>query len=95
MKRYMRVKWHHNLADEPVELLSEVDAGVETRKIEIYRDGRMDYAGPDRTTGNTILAEGLMPTVGDLSGQGEFAAQTIDQSDFESAWRRATKGSTP
>src|SRR6185503_15028408 len=45
---YIRVRWQHGHADEPVDLWSELDAArLETRKLEIFRDGRIGYASAD------------------------------------------------
>ena len=56
MKRYLRVTWHHDLAEEPVLIFSDIDAGVETRKVEAYRDGRMDCADENSASGTTQLS---------------------------------------
>jgi hypothetical protein len=90
MRRYMKVEWHHEFEDEPVLLLSEIDGGYETRKVEIYRDGRTDYADSKVATGSTVLAEGLMPTVEDISSDEEFTAHEIGGEEFEELWHRVT-----
>ena len=53
MSRYQKVLWHHDLPDEPVEIYSEIDSGYEAREVEVYRDGRHDYADRSRSTGTT------------------------------------------
>jgi hypothetical protein len=65
--RYQKVLWHHELADEPVVLYSEIDAGFEVRKVEVYRDGRLDYADGSASTGTTGLGQVLTPAVGELN----------------------------
>lgn len=46
---YLKVLWLHDFADEPVELLSEIGPdGYEMRKVERYRDGRLDFADETR-----------------------------------------------
>jgi hypothetical protein len=55
MPRYQSVLWHHDHPDEPMVLYSEIDVGFEVRKVEVYRDGRHDYAGRSRSTGTTML----------------------------------------
>lgn len=89
-KRYLRVTWHHDLCDEPTVLLSETDAGIETRKVEIYADGHMDYAGESMATGATRLSETLMPAAEEIAAQPEFTPEEIDEARFERAWRAAT-----
>ena len=96
MRRFMKVDWLHDLADEPVVLYSEVINGEETRKVEVYRDGRMDYACEGVETGSTQLSSELMPTVKELDEQPEFAAVAITAEEFEDLWARATVArSTP
>jgi hypothetical protein len=88
---YRRVEWHHNFDDEPVTLLSEVgDFGVETRKIEIYRDGRADIADKFMSTGSTMLSERPLPSVEEIEDQPEFTPSLISRGEFEEAWERAT-----
>jgi hypothetical protein len=92
MPRYQRVFWHHDLPDEPVVLYSEIDAGLEVRKVEVYRDGRHDYAGGSRSTGTTVLGEKMMPGVDEFNAEPEFSAGEISAEEFEQAWRRAAPG---
>lgn len=90
MKHYLRVTWRHDFPDEPTVLLHEVEAGMETRKVEIYRDGRMDYASESTATGTTWLSETLMPTIEEIASQPEFVPEEIDEATFERAWNEAT-----
>jgi hypothetical protein len=93
MPSYLKVIWHHDFADEPVVLYSEIDDdGVETRKVEVYRDGRHDYADRTRSMGATVLSEKRMPSIDEIAAQSEFSPSTIDPSEFESVWRRVTEG---
>lgn len=91
MARYQQVAWRHQLHDEPVVLYSEIsDDGIETRKVEEYRDGRLDYAGEGRSTGTTFLSEKRMPTLEEIAQQSEFDPRVITAAEFEAIWRRAT-----
>jgi hypothetical protein len=92
MTRYQRVFWHHDLPDEPVVLYSEIDAGFEVRKVEVYRDGRHDYADGVRSTGTTVLGEKMMPGVDEISADPEFSAQEIGAEEFERVWQRVRRG---
>jgi uncharacterized protein DUF6881 len=91
MPRYQQVRWHHDLADEPVLLYSEIDAGFEVRKVEVYRDGRLDYADGSRSTGTTMLGEKLMPGVAEINEDPQFSAAVITAAEFERVWQRATR----
>lgn len=90
MPRYQKVLWRHNRPDEPVELYSEIDAGFEVRKVEVYRDGRHDYADRSRSTGTTVLGEKVMPGVDEINKDQEFSAVAITMEEFEQVWQRAT-----
>lgn len=66
--RYLMVRWIHDLCDEPVELYSELDdADYEIRKVEIYRDGRRDFADEASSSGSTMLGEGPLPSLEEIA----------------------------
>lgn len=90
--RYWKVRWLHDLPDEPVELYSEIDEyDYERRKVEIYRDGHQDYAGPVASTGTTTLSDVPVGTFDEIAAQDEFDPARISADDFERVWRAATK----
>lgn len=89
MTRYMKVRWNHDFTDEPVLIYSEIDQGLETRKIECFRDGHLDYASSEASSGSSFLSEGLMPTVQDIAADPEFEPETISSEEFEAVWVRA------
>jgi hypothetical protein len=91
MPRYQKVLWHHDLPNEPAVLYSEIDAGLEVRKVEVYRDGRHDYADGSNSTGTAMLGEKMMPGVEEINEEPEFSAVSISAEEFEQAWRRATQ----
>lgn len=86
---YLRVHWHHTDPDQPAIYLSEVEQGVEVRKVEKYTDGRVDWAGPGGATGDTWLSEGLMPFPDEIESQEDFTSAPIDAADFEREWKMA------
>lgn len=86
----MRVIWHHEFLEEPVVMLSEVDNGCEIRKVEKFRDGRTQYAGADRSTGDTALSESKMPLPEEIEEDPQFSVELIDADCFEIEWRAAT-----
>ncbi len=90
---YLKVRWHHEFPEEPVLLYSELDAErYETRKVEVYRSGRHDWADAQASTGTTLLGELPVPSFVDIAGQSEFAPEVIDRKVFEEVWLRATAG---
>jgi hypothetical protein len=63
---HLKVIWHHDFVDEPVQILSEIGEGrYEVRKVEMFRDGRLDWADERRWSPNTMLGEVVVPA--DLS----------------------------
>lgn len=92
--RYLKVLWRHDLPDEPVELYSELDdAGYEIRKVEIYRDGRRDFADGESSLGTTTLGEGPLPSLEEIAEQEEFSPSLIESAQFENVWRQAVADS--
>jgi hypothetical protein len=89
--RYVRVTWHHDFDDEPVTIFSELgDDRYETRKVQIYRDGRTEWSDESRETGGIVLSEVPFPEdLEEIDSQTEFSAGLIDADEFEQAWREA------
>jgi len=92
MTSYQKVLWHHDLPSEPVALYSEIDSGFEIRKVDVYRDGRHDYADRWHSSGTTILGEKMMPGAAEINQDPEFSATIITGTEFERVWRRAIQG---
>lgn len=93
--RYIAVHWHHHCADEPIEMISEIDDdGWEQRKVEIYADGRRDYADESEQTGSTQLGLVPIPSLAEIASDPEFSAREISRDEFETVWKsaRVSKG---
>jgi hypothetical protein len=76
---------------DPAVLWFEVDdENRETRKVDEYGDGRLDFAPADPQIGSTWLADknDLMP-VDEMNDSGEFEAREISREEFEVIWRRS------
>jgi hypothetical protein len=90
MSHYQKVRWTHDFADEPVLLFSELDeSDLETRKVEIFDDGRSQYANSSNSSGDTRLGERAIPSIDEIRAQPEFAVWEIEPEEFENVWRRA------
>jgi hypothetical protein len=88
--RYLRVSWHHEFPEEPVELFSEIsDEGYETRKVQVFRDGRMERADAVSETSLTGLGEVPFPSVEEIASQEEFTPAVISKMEFERMWSLA------
>ncbi|WP_093010405.1 DUF6881 domain-containing protein [Sphingobium sp. YR768] len=89
---YLRVRWLHSLPDEPIDLWSELNADrEETRKIEIWRDGRVGYASYESEVGGTRLGEGPLPAVAEIALDPEFQPQEISADDFNRCWQNSVR----
>ena len=76
--------------DDPVELLSELDeARFETRKVDVFADGRLQAASKDFGTGDTWLSYEPIPSLDDINSQTEFDAVEITREAFETIWAAA------
>jgi hypothetical protein len=90
---YLRVLWHHDFAQEPVEIFSEGgDDDYETRKVDVFRDGRLEWANTERETDTTSLGTVLIPPLSEINAQDEFAATVIEVGEFKATWQRALAG---
>ncbi|WP_344101870.1 DUF6881 domain-containing protein [Nocardiopsis rhodophaea] len=88
--RYVRVKWEHDFEDDPVVYLSELgEDGYELRKVQIYRDGRTEWADETRETETVGLSEIAFPSNEEISSSPGFCARDISREEFERFWREA------
>ena len=86
---YMRVRWLHEHPDEPVDLWSELNAErFETRKVEIFRDGRIGYASADGEGGGTRLGEVMIPSLDDIASDAQFQPEEVSKAAFEELWSK-------
>lgn len=92
MTSYVKVQWLHEFAEEPVELFSELDGDrYEVRKVEVYRDGRLDWADASRQTNSIGLGEAPVPDLEEINVQEEFRAKSITAAEFAAVWARARR----
>lgn len=84
---YIDTAWKHRFPEEPVRIVSEIDAGRwETRKLEFYADGRVGWASGNESHRGTELAESPLPTLAEINADPQFEAVAIDEVDFEALW---------
>jgi len=93
--RYVDVFWRHSNPEDPVRLVSELDAdGWELRKLEIFANGRAAYASGDVEEGDTRLGEAPVPPLEQINATGEFEGREIDAAAFEALWREHVGNAT-
>lgn len=89
---YFACLWHHDHPDEPVALYGELDEErMELRKVEVFRDGHGDVAGPEIETGTTMLGECAVPPLAEIATDPEFGPREITKEEFEAVWTRCLK----
>lgn len=89
---YLRVRWVHQHPNEPVLLLSELDAErYEVRKIEIFAGGRKGFASSSESYGGTILGELPIPPLAEIALDKQFVVESTNANDFAAVWSEATK----
>jgi hypothetical protein len=87
--KYIKVKWVHDLPDEPVWLYSELnDDSWETRKVEIFRDGTAGFASQAEIAGTTRLSVEPLPPLGEIALDPQFEPVEIDPREFEDVWAK-------
>lgn len=71
-------------------LYSELnDEFWELRKIEVYADGRADFADNKRQSGSTKLGIEPLPSLNEIAADPEFNPSKISAEEFEIMWERA------
>jgi hypothetical protein len=85
--RYVKTSWHHAFDDEPVLIYSELDEDrYETRKVEVFRDGRSEWCDENHQTDSIGLSEIPFPTADEVSALPEFDVEEISSTEFERVW---------
>lgn len=88
--KYVKVKWIHDLPDEPVTLYSELNDDMwETRKVEVYADGRTDFAYGEAQSGSTKLGIEPYPPLEEIAADPQFKPAVISAEEFETVWKQA------
>jgi hypothetical protein len=88
--RYIKVKWLHSSADTPVLLYSELNPDLwEVRKVEVYADGRKDFADREERSGSTKLGIEPLPPLEQIAADPEFEPAIISAEEFEAVWEEA------
>jgi hypothetical protein len=87
--KYIKVRWIHSSPEEPVDLYSELDESMcETRKVEIFADGRIGFASASESTPSTKtrLSVEPVPPFDEIAADPQFQLAEISKEDFEKVW---------
>lgn len=91
---YIRVQWLHANRDEPIWMISELDANRwETRKVEIFADGSKGYARRGEEAGGTALGQLPVPPLQEIASDPQFLPEEITKDEFEAIWDARDNGS--
>jgi hypothetical protein len=91
MSTYLYSKWKNAPVNRPAEYYSELDESRwETRKVEVFRDGRLGFASAMESTPDTELGIVPVPSLAEIESQLEFDVRLIEAEEFEALWKRAT-----
>jgi hypothetical protein len=86
---FIKVGWLHSHPDEPILLYSELDKDRwETRKVEVFADGRIGFASETEATPvtKTKLSLEPLPTLDEIALDPQFQPVEISKEEFEKVW---------
>ena len=85
--RYLYIKWVHKDPGAPIHLYSEIgDDGYETRKVEVWSDGRKGFADSSEEKGGTALGFMPVPSLKEIAARPEYQPKEISVEDFQKIW---------
>lgn len=88
---YIKVNWMHASAGDPVILYSELNAERwEQRKVEVFADGRVGYAGSNSEFGGTQLSLEPLLSLDEINSDAQFDGCLISGAEFQKVWEEAT-----
>lgn len=91
---YIRVKWFHPMAEEPVFLYSDIDTQRwEVRKVDVFSNGTMGYADRFHNTPGTrtMLSDEPVAELAEIAQDPQFEPTEITKEEFEEVWNKATR----
>ncbi|APP76214.1 DUF6881 domain-containing protein [Xanthomonas vesicatoria] len=84
---YIDVIWHHEEHQDPIRLVSELDAQrYEVRKLEFFRSGAVGFAFIGQHSEGTELGELPVPPLTEINASPEFSGIPISGKAFEQIW---------
>lgn len=87
---HIAVTWRHESAADPIELFSELDdERFEVRKVEVFRDGRMQFAHASTQSGTSLLGILPVPPLEEIASDPQFTPRRITKEEFDAVWKAA------
>lgn len=92
MNEYLKVRWLHQDPQYPILLFSEIGKDrYELRKVEVYADGRLEFAAEEWSSGDTALGDLPVPPVAEIAADPEFMVESTSRTEFEMMWARTVR----
>jgi len=94
VNEYLKVRWLHQDPQYPILLFSEIGKDrYELRKVEVYADGRLEFAAEEWCTGDTALGDLPVPPAAEIAADPQFIVESTSPTEFEAMWARAERPS--
>jgi hypothetical protein len=89
---WIKISWIHEFETEPVLMYIELNnIGLETRKVEIYKDDSSGFASADNNFGGTSLSSMPIPESDLTKIDPQFIVKFITKNEFNSIWKERTE----
>ena len=93
--RYIAFRWLHDEHLVPVAIYSEVnDRGFESRRVNEFRDGRLERSDRYEPKLRTTLLQLELPLPEELRDDPDRQLLPIDRESFDVLWNRASDATT-
>ncbi len=95
-KRYIAFRWLHPYELVPVAIYAEIDdRGFESRKVNEFRDGRLERTDRYAPDLRTSLSQIEVPFPEELANDPEREVVPMTREGFEDVWKRASDATMP
>lgn len=89
--KYIHLLSLQALPNEPVIIVSEFDdSGIENRRVEIWRSGRISWAGDEGSSGDTVAGTYQFIQMDQFDDE-PYLAVEITKEEFDAHWALALK----
>ncbi|MCX6716445.1 MAG: hypothetical protein NTV72_00790 [Candidatus Taylorbacteria bacterium] len=87
--QYIKVNWIHSDPEYPIMIYSELsDSRIETRKVEIWSNGKIGFSDLSESTNTTKFSEDAVPSIPEISKDSQFQPAEISKNEFEIIWSK-------
>lgn len=91
--QYLKALWHRAGKHDPTVLISELDdERYEVRKVEVFANGLLGFAGEQASARSTRLGTEPVPADSEIRAEAQFSLEPIGREEFERIWSAALSG---